>query len=230
MKRKYHKIQELIELWSEFEENHSKTSFLDFGNWLTSVKQDKQTIEDCSELDLLEESSDHVFFYKQMRAERQFLTLLSRAARFIDFYIQKAFEELPIKSRLEFQFLISVHEMNNPRKTDIINFNLVEISTGVETLKRLQKKGLIEDGSDENDRRVKRITLTTFGEKTVISALKRFDDLDKLVHTFDKENSWKSFIPVLMKFNDHHTNMYRENKEESFDTLLEKSNLKTFQK
>ena len=138
---KYIKIQELINRWGEFEQKTGSEDMADFGRWLSCNSPAKMEEQPKEQSALSEEAESHIDFYKKMPKGRQFLTLLSRASRFLDFYIKKAFEGTEISSRLEFQFLISIHEMKNPRKTDVIYFNLVELSTGVEVLKRMQKSG-----------------------------------------------------------------------------------------
>ncbi|MFN3557026.1 MAG: winged helix DNA-binding protein, partial [Bacteroidales bacterium] len=107
-----------------------------------------------------------------------------------------------------------------PRKTDVIYFNLVELSTGVETLKRLQKSGLIRDFSDESDKRIKRLALTPEGSKVLTAALKKFKRLDDLANSFGSDGSWQEFIPSLMWFNDFHNEVYHKHKDKPFEQLM----------
>jgi DNA-binding MarR family transcriptional regulator len=221
MGNKYENIQTLIGLWSEYEQKCNSEDIHAFGRWLSSLPVNPAESTEIKEGSLSEETAGHLGFYKQMDSSRQFLTLLSRSARFIDLYIKKAFEGLDIGSRLEFQFLISIREMENPRKTDVIYFNLVEISTGVETLNRLQKNKLIRDFPDEQDKRIKRLALTPKGEELIALALKKFDSLDNLTRSFGKDDVWKSFIPSLMWFNDFHNEIYHKNRNKSFDEIMQ---------
>ncbi|MFW5687787.1 MAG: MarR family winged helix-turn-helix transcriptional regulator [Bacteroidota bacterium] len=217
---KYNKIKELIDFWSEFEQKTGSHDLADFGRWLSCASQEgKKNALKGKEI-LSTETDDHMAFYKQMSSGRQFLTLLSRASRFVDFYMKKAFEELEITSRLEFQFLVSIKEMKNPRKTDVIYFNLVEISTGVETLKRLQKGGMVLDFPDESDKRIKRLKLTEKGEMVLSAALEKFELLDQLVQSFGKDESWQAFIPSLTWFNDFHNEIYFRHKDRPFNDLM----------
>lgn len=213
----YNKITQLISRWSEFEYKTGSSDMADFGRWL-SCHAEKRKAEPAG---VSSEAAGHLTFYKKMPPARQFLTLLSRGARFLDFYLKKAFEGLEISSRLEFQFLVSIHEMKNPKKTDVIYFNLVEISTGVETLKRMQKNGLVTDFSDPTDKRTKRLTLTAKGNEVLSAALKKFRFLDQLVNSFGSDDSWQAFIPSLMWFNDFHNEVYHKHKEKSFDQLMD---------
>ncbi|NJM16968.1 MAG: MarR family transcriptional regulator [Bacteroidales bacterium] len=54
----------------------------------------------------------------------------------------------------------------------------MEVSTGVETLKRLSKNGLVKDTQDPVDKRSKRLKLTPKGMRAVTQALARFTELD----------------------------------------------------
>ncbi len=217
----YEKIQELITLWSVFEQQNSSADIREFGRWLCS-RTDKASQEaEISSEQLSEETQEHIGFYKSMPPSRQFLTLTSRSARFIDFYIKKAFEDLEISSRQEFQFLITIKEMKKPRKTDVIYFNLVEISTGVEILNRLQRNKMIRDFSDKQDKRIKRIQLTPKGEKLVAAALQKFDSLDQLTHSFGQDETWKSMIAPLIQFNDYHNEVYHKYRNLPFKELME---------
>ena len=215
---KYNKIQELVARLEEFEQKTGSEDLADFGRWLSCTAQEEPA--NIPPAGISAETTPHMTFYKQMPQPRQFLTLLSRAARFLDFYLKKAFEELEITSRLEFQFLISIQEMKNPRKTDVIYFNLVELSTGVETLKRLQKSGLIRDFADESDKRIKRLALTPEGSKVLTAALEKFKRLDDLANSFGSDGSWQEFIPSLMWFNDFHNEVYHKHKDKPFEQLM----------
>jgi len=216
---KYEQITQLITRWSEFEHKTGSVDMADFGRWLSTTGN--ETKKNTQPGHISHEADDHLTFYKQMPQARQFLTLLSRSARFMDFYIKKAFEGLEITSRLEFQFLVSIHEMKNPRKTDVIYFNLVELSTGVESLKRMQKNGLIKDFPDESDKRTKRLALTPKGKEALSVALQKYQWLDQLVNSFGSDDSWKAFIPSLMWFNDFHNEVYHKHREKSFEKLMD---------
>ena len=215
MSEKYQQIQALIQAWEEYEADRPGADLKNFGLWLAGKENGQDEKINGMPSD---ETSQHIEFYKDMPPARQFLILLSRSARFIDFYMKKAFEGLPLNSRLEFQFLISIKEMKNPRKTDIIHFNLVEISTGVETLKRLKAHGLVDDVPDTGNKRIKRLVLTAKGKKVLARALEKFEALDKLVNTF-QNSDWASFTPSLLAFNDYHNAIYFQDKEKPVETI-----------
>lgn len=222
MNKEYSIIRQLISLWEEYEDSEQKPNFEGFGGWLSNRESEGSCPNALDSADLSPETETHLDFYRRMPESRQFLTLLSRASRFIDFYMKKALEEIDLHSRLEFQFLVTIHEMRNPGKTDVIHFHLVEISTGVETLKRLIKKGLLFESQDSEDKRVRRVSLTPEGESVLARALERFNKLDRLTKSFPSEEKWRNFIPDLLHFNDSHNVIYSGYREMNLDQLFEK--------
>ncbi len=222
MNKEYSIIRQLISLWEEYENTVRQANFEGFGSWLTERESGASCPNAVSSEDLSTETKSHLDFYREMPESRQFLTLLSRASRFIDFYLKKALEEIDLHSRLEFQFLVTIREMGNPGKTDVINFHLAEISTGVETLKRLIRRGLISESPDSEDKRVRRVSLTPEGEEVLERALGKFNLLDRLTGSFPSEEKWKSFIPDLLYFNDAHNVIYSGYREMDLEQLFEK--------
>ncbi|NJM16967.1 MAG: hypothetical protein HC896_17750 [Bacteroidales bacterium] len=87
MNDKYIEIKELIALYGQFESMFPGETLQGFGKWL----HNKESLTGPGLLGKgnLGEVSVHTEFYKKMPVERQFLTLISRSARFIDFYMKK---------------------------------------------------------------------------------------------------------------------------------------------
>lgn len=221
MEGKYESIKQLIGLWSDFEAESPTKGYAEFGIWLQNQNREPKRVESWEgEEKMTSEVLPHSGFYNHMNEQRQFLTLLNRASRFLDFYMKKALEGLEISSRLEFQFLISIKEMNEPRKTDVIYFNLVELSTGVEILKRLQQNKLILDFPDESDKRTKRLRVTPKGDELLEKIMFQFEKLDSLCLTFGSNSDWKQFIPLLKAFNEYHTDVFHKHREKNFDVLM----------
>lgn len=218
MKRKYTAILNLIDKFDQFSAASETEDLREFGHWLIRNKETGSTepVETISA-----ETTPHLGFYREMPQAKKFLTSLSRASRFIDFYMKKAFEDINIKSLIEFQFLISIQEMKNPRKTDVIYFNLVEVSTGVETIKRLVRRGFLEEIPDKDDGRTCRLKLAVDGRKALKEALSKFRLLDLLADGFGPKENWQGFIPSLLEFNDIHTNIYHHHRTKSFEELID---------
>lgn len=64
-----------------------------------------------------------------------------------------------------YSFLLHLNQVESYRKMELIEMHNLEAPTGIEIIKRLLTKGLIEEFSDKEDKRAKRIKLTKNGEK-----------------------------------------------------------------
>jgi DNA-binding MarR family transcriptional regulator len=67
----------------------------------------------------------------------------------------------------EYSFLLHLELQDSFRKMEIIEMHHLEAPTGIEIIKRLLKNKLIEEFADQEDRRAKRIKITTKGKKEV---------------------------------------------------------------
>jgi DNA-binding MarR family transcriptional regulator len=87
--------------------------------------------------------------------------------------------EYAINSFEDFAFLNSINKLERPRKTDVINSNFVELSSGLLIIGRLKKNGWISEKGDETDKRSKRLSLSTKGRKVLEQVYKRIGELNK---------------------------------------------------
>jgi DNA-binding MarR family transcriptional regulator len=76
--------------------------------------------------------------------------------------------------------LNAIDSLNEPRKTEAIYRALFELSTGTDMLNRLKKIGYISEYADVEDRRSKRIKITTKGHKALAICRKRMTQLANL--------------------------------------------------
>jgi len=64
-----------------------------------------------------------------------------------------------------YSFLLHLDHADSFRKMELIELHNLEAPTGIEVIKRLLNKGLIEEFDDENDKRAKRVKMTDSGKK-----------------------------------------------------------------
>ena len=76
-------------------------------------------------------------------------------------------------------FLSMLNHNDSIRKMELIKANYSEVSSGIEVIKRLLRKGFIEEFNDPNDKRSKRVRITNVGkmehEKTLPDLRKVLD-------------------------------------------------------
>jgi DNA-binding MarR family transcriptional regulator len=63
----------------------------------------------------------------------------------------------------EYSFLLHLNHQESFRKMEIVDMHNLEAPTGIEIIKRLLKKKLVEEFPDEEDKRAKRIKITREG-------------------------------------------------------------------
>ncbi len=116
----------------------------------------------------------------------------------------------------EFGILVNIRQNINPRKTDVIYTNLFELSSGSDTLKRLQKRGLIREYVDEGDRRSKRLELTAKGEATLEQCHERIvRNARMLLHDLEDDDK-KLCIQILKSVEVKFSRLWPEHKGKQF--------------
>jgi DNA-binding MarR family transcriptional regulator len=64
-----------------------------------------------------------------------------------------------------YSFLLHLEQEDSFRKMELIEMHNLEAPTGIEIIKRMLSKGLIEEFNDLEDKRAKRVKMTVKGEK-----------------------------------------------------------------
>lgn len=78
---------------------------------------------------------------------------------------KSAISDSSLSSLDGYSFLLHLEQGNSFRKMELIEMHNIEAPTGIEVIKRLLSKGLIEEFDDEKDKRAKRVRLTKKGSK-----------------------------------------------------------------
>jgi DNA-binding MarR family transcriptional regulator len=110
-----------------------------------------------------------------LNADRDMMLIrtISRIAASFSLYTRCALQNTSLGNYEGFPFLNSLKFMGEVRKTDVINYNLTELSTGTDILSRLLKQELIEERQDPDDKRSKLVKLTAKGEEVWQECYKR---------------------------------------------------------
>jgi DNA-binding MarR family transcriptional regulator len=94
--------------------------------------------------------------------------LLGTILNFMNVYIDSAVKEIPeIKRADDFYMLNNIVNLGEARKTDIINNQFMELSSGIDLINRLLKAKLIHERIDPKDKRSRLISATDKGERVV---------------------------------------------------------------
>ncbi|MBN2615241.1 MAG: winged helix-turn-helix transcriptional regulator [Bacteroidales bacterium] len=181
--------------------------------------KDKLFEIDASTRDGLKESE--YLDYKAI-PQVEFSAILTRLYRFANRYLKQVFKDSHFKSIDEFGFLATLLKEGPLTKTELINKHLMEITTGVEIIKRLVKKGLITETDDASDKRSKIVVLTGEGKKELFSAFNRMYEVSLLITGNLNPEELKSGIEMMTKLGDFHQTIFEKDKNTELTELYSK--------
>lgn len=208
---------ELIELLFEYEtqaneDAHNMSDFLGFMNA-------RHKGEDVKAKSLRNEGNT------PMQTEEQgpntdISILIVLMFRYAKSYIKKALQNSEIKSADEFSYLITLLNHSNLSKTELINKQVMEKTSGMEIIKRLVKLGLMEELQDENDKRSIRVALTQQGKAALWQILPQMQMVSKIVVGNLNESEKNTLAYLLRKLELHHNDIYSNQKDSTLNDLI----------
>jgi DNA-binding MarR family transcriptional regulator len=157
---KYKLIQELIQKIEEFHSHSHSDNIEEFVIWLnTALFKNKKVIDENHHDNLL-----IPFKIMQLNKElkKQTKSVLSNSI---------------LSSIDEYSILLHLYFQDNFRKMEIIDLHNLEAPTGIEIINRLLKNKHIEEFSDKQDKRAKRIKITANGRKEIEKIRPQIDQI-----------------------------------------------------
>ena len=149
------------------------------------------------------------------------MKIIGRISKLNMSYANKALKGTELNQIEEFGILVTIKQEKNPKKTEVINANLFELSSGTDLLARMIKRGLIKEYDDKDDRRSKRLELTPKGEKTATICYERvIKNARMLTHDLsedDKDLSIQLLKNVEIKF----SALWQQHKGKDFDEVYD---------
>jgi DNA-binding MarR family transcriptional regulator len=161
------KTVDLVNHWGVFEKGHPDAGILDFCRYMLikerEDKEDKEFLGGAIPPDL----------------HSKFAKLIGRITKIHIALSLPVLKEHGISSFEDFAFLNSVYKLEQPRKTDVINTNFIELSSGLLIIDRLKKNGWISEKNDEVDKRSKRLSILPKGKKVLEQVYERMAGLNR---------------------------------------------------
>ncbi len=212
----YSLLRQTIDLLEEYEQFEQPTDILDFAYWIVG-KYSTETKESISYPSQRKnsETTDSPLVIKNFRQETRFLEYVARIARYHEFYVRKALQDLDINTRLEFLFLQTVENSDLVKKTDLINIHLLEYTTGMDTIHRLIKKEFIKEVQSTEDKRVKLLAITERGKEVLEQTSKRILEENEMFF-LAINNRWKKMTPLLEEIDSFHHKIYQNHNNKPF--------------
>lgn len=151
--------------------------------------------------------------------------LITLMFRYAKGYVKKALQNSPIQTADEFAFLITLMTYESLTKTELINKQIMEKSSGVEVIKRLISMQMIEEFADELDRRSVRLRITPTGRQTIITVLPEMAKVSKVVVGNLTQPEVNTLTYLLKKLDYYHNDIFLNKRNLGLDELLENADV-----
>lgn len=211
MNRKYALLSELLPLLEEYESSANNGANLSaFSIWLSQRLS-------VSRPGLLprsgqaEESTDTIL-----------TMLISYLFRYAKHYTKKALDTTPLSTMDEFTFLATLSYQGSLTKTELIQQHLLEVTSGIEIIKRLMRADLIADFPDPNDRRSKRVKITDKGRTVLEGVMVQMDRVAQIVSGDLTGSEIGQLLPLMHKLNDFHALIHMQDRKSPLEKIEEK--------
>ena len=146
--------------------------------------------------------------------------VFGRMINFTEMWGKLAFKDLPIKQFEDFGILTEVRYKGNPSKNEVASLLLNEKSTAFEIIKRLIRDGMLTEEPDPDDKRIRRIKLTKYGQEVQQQAEQQAAKVSNLLVGDSQDEEILSLLSKFRELDRFHTANYEKGGYESIDDLL----------
>lgn len=197
----------LLNQWADFESKHPDATPDDFCRYYLASSRRKDSLEGLFDGEL------------PPRSDIVMIKLIDRIARLHSIYIHIALKDLKLSHFEEFSLLSAIAQLENPRKTEVIYHTINELSTGLSLLSGLIKKRCITEYDDPEDKRSKRLSLTSKGEKLLMACYKQFSRIPEMMLMEVPEEDLEICIQLLKNVEIKYSKLWQQHKGKPFDDI-----------
>lgn len=215
MGKETEKILELLNYWQEYIGNHTP-ELSGFAQWLLDHKGKETEKKPQAEDGDYHSPSKH-YILEEYSLDDQITLFWGRLIRYTHLWSKKALQNLSIHSIEEYGLLKSVELLKSARKSDLVKYSLLESTTCFEMIKRLVRTGFLKESVDTQDKRSRRVALTSQGKKTISEADVQMKQLSALLMGDLNEEQKTELLLLLRQLNLFHENLYHSDRKPSLD-------------
>ncbi len=197
-------LVKLISAWEEYSRKNTATSATEFCVYFLAKESNGQLFGGLTPPDL----------------DTVFAKLIGRLAGMQTFYSRMALQELPGFELEWFYFLNAIYHLKEVKKTQVIQYNFTEQTTGIDIINRLKKLGYIKERPDPDDKRARLVSLTKPGEKILFKIYQLLYKPTLLMYN-GIDHKDKQLIINILKDTEHiHQELLAGSRNKSIDDLL----------
>ncbi|OIP82222.1 MAG: hypothetical protein AUK44_08165 [Porphyromonadaceae bacterium CG2_30_38_12] len=208
-------IEHLSNYEAESEKHGIDLNFSDFLGYLNSNQaavniKTKQLQGDVKTPELIENDG----------SETDISILIVLLFRYAKGYIIKALKDSKINSADEFSFLITLLTHESLSKTELIQKQVMEKTSGTEIINRLCKLGLINQLHDAVDKRSVRVSISQEGRVELFKVLPHMQKVSQLVAGNLNTDEKTTLAYMLRKLEHFHNDIFLNQKEVPLHELV----------
>lgn len=155
-----------------------------------------------------------------MDLDSRFVRAVTRTAMSIWTYMRIALKDTSLKNLENFTLLAALRIQGESRKSDIINYAMMEFSTGIVILNRLVAQKLVHERIDPDDKRGRLLRLTAKGEKSLVAAFKKNQLARQVLLQGVSDADKQVCVQVLDPIHLHHAVQAVESRGKTIEELL----------
>ncbi len=216
-------FRELIALTEEFEHAHPEASsqqLSQFSDWLQQRMQKEAHAKEPV-------APDWKGRDQGMMVDDMIVNLVSRLNRYAKLYTKLALTNCVISTVEEFSFAISLHFEGVKTKKQLIEENVLEKSAGMEIIKRMRDRGLIEEKANPEDGRSKLMMITDMGKGALFAAIGKVSKVSQIVGGNLTAEEKLQLVQLGQKLDAFHKPVYHEKLPDDIETLFDHLALST---
>lgn len=208
---KYKLIKDLVDRVEEFHKENKSDSLDDFRYWLN-----EQAYKKDSPTKLFSQEKKQVYDLENEISKQ--IILLSRFSKQM---IRKGLTLFPELMNEEFTYLYRLMSYPSLTKMELVSKNGHEKQTGIMIIKRLVSSSLIEEFSDEQDKRITRLKITDKGKQMFTNSVQDVTTTAKVLSAKLSKTEKNQLLALLKKLNDFHFMVYNHHKKSSIEEISE---------
>lgn len=204
------KTVELVNEWAKFEQKFKEATIDEFCRHYLTSQREKNKI------------GQNFRGVIPPQVDSYLSKLVSHVSRIMELYNGISLREISeIKQLEDFYFLNSITHLGESRKTDIISYNFMELSSGIDILNRLKQNKLIEERSDPVDKRAKLVKVTAKGQKLLLKCYENLNKASDVVFWNMSQEDKKLCIQLLKGVEIKHSKLVMEIRNKNIDEIHE---------
>lgn len=215
---KYSLLNQVIGLMEEFESSNSlsgNNDLIEFLGFLNNKLSDSSIHNNT----IISDDKTNIIYHGNFSVEATISGLIVNLSRYAKNYIKVVLEGTVFTTVDDFTYLASLLENKNLTKTELINKNIQEKSTGTEIIKRLLNLELVSQTEDTIDKRSKILNITETGRQALFLV---FENMNIASHIINGELSFAekmNLYHLLKKLDSFHWDVYNNKKLNNMEEL-----------